>query len=341
MIRKWLLSSWWPWHLIYWALSVYFLFYFISIQVGPVLTPWFSVFLAPLTIITTYFFTHFLIPIYLNKKQYLKFFLYSAYAIILSVYFEMIVIIILFIFVADLDIKLAYFDATFLLIGMYIPVVVGIAIRLYRILQKSEERNLKLLQQKTEAELKFLKSQINPHFLFNTLNNLYSLALDKSDKAPEVVLKLSELLSFILYDCRAERIPLVKEIEQMENYISLEELRYDKKVSINKEIQPGIDDLKILPLIFLPLMENCFKHGIKPSVKKGWIRYSIQFKDETLFVNIGNSIPSKPDFENRETGIGLENLKNRLSLYYGENYALSYQRNKEDFTVRLEIKILP
>jgi sensor histidine kinase YesM len=249
--------------------------------------------------------------------------------------------IVLFIFVADLDVKLAYFDATFLLIGMYIPVVAGIAIRLYRILQKSEEKNLKLLQQKTEAELKFLKSQINPHFLFNTLNNLYSLALDKSDKAPEVVLKLSELLSFILYDCRAERIPLGKEIEQLENYISLEELRYDnKKVAIIKEIQPGIDDLKILPLIFMPLMENCFKHGIKTSAQKGWIRYSIQFRNDTLLINIGNSIPSNPDLKYTEMGIGLENLKNRLGLYYGENYTLSHKRNKEDFTVRLEIKIL-
>ena len=250
MIRNWLIRLRLLWHILYWAIAILFLYYFISVQVGADLSGWFVLMLTPVAIGTTYFYTHYLIPVYLTRKRYFRFALYSAYTLILSLYLTLIAIIVIFIFIANLNVQLAYFNATFLIIGLYIPVIAGIAIRLYRILQVSEENNLKLLQQKTEAELKFLKSQIEPHFLFNTLNNIYSLTLDKSEKAPEVVLQLSELLSYIIYDCSQATVQIGKELEQLENYIALEQLRYDQRVNVTREIQPGLEKTEIMPLIF-------------------------------------------------------------------------------------------
>ncbi len=336
MLTKWFFRFRWIWHVIFWALSAMFLYYFISVQVGPETSSWFVILLFPITIATTYFFTHFLIPVYLNRKKYFKFFLYAAYTIILSVYLTLVVIFIIFIFITKLNVQSAYFNATFLIIGIYIPVIAGIAIRLFRILQESEENNLRLLQQKTEAELKFLKSQIEPHFLFNTLNNIYSLTLDKSDKAPEVILQLSELLSYIIYDCSQVTVPLEKELEQLENYISLEQLRYDNRVTITKE---GISDpvnINIMPLIFLPLMENCFKHGVKASARQSWIKYSVQLAGERLVVSVINSIPAGKEKEN-SGGIGIENLKNRLQTFYGNEYKFESKATDTEYTVLLEI----
>jgi LytS/YehU family sensor histidine kinase len=338
MINRWKFRLRWFWHILYWGFSVVFFYYFLSFQVGRNVSDWFVIFLTPITIVTTYFFTHYLIPSYLNKKLYFKFFLYSAYTIILSVYLTMIVIFIIFIFVVNLNVQLAYFKAAFLLIGIYIPVIAGIAIRLYHILQQSEEKNLKLLQQKTEAELKFLKSQIEPHFLFNTLNNIYSLTLDKSEKAPEVVLQLSELLSYIIYDCTHATISLGRELEQLENYISLEQLRYDQRVTITRDIQPGLENLDIMPLILLPLMENCFKHGVKASARKSWIQISLKKQDGRVVIRINNSLPQNKE-KGKQGGIGLENLKNRLKMFYGENHNLTITKNETSFNIEVIISL--
>jgi LytS/YehU family sensor histidine kinase len=251
---------------------------------------------------------------------------------------ELLMLVVIFIFGAELDIKAANFNALFLIAGMYIPVVVGIAIKLYRTWQRSEEANLRLLQQKTEQELNLLKSQIHPHFLFNTLNNLYTLIHEKSDLAGNVVLQLSDLLSFILYDCKANRITLGKELRQIENYIALEKLRYGNRVDVKLVANNDVMDVSVLPLILLPLVENSFKHGVKSTLSQSFIFLEISRQDEFLLIRVENSHPGSGD-QVIQGGLGLENLRNRLELAYNGDYQLKIDKTPTIFTLLLKIPI--
>lgn len=325
------------WHILYWVVSLAFLTFFLGYKtIGVRLTLWFIISLAPIVILTTYFFTEFLIPRYLMKRRLFRFGLYSVYTIITSVYLELIMLVVILVFAADLDLNAANFDGLFLVSGTYIPVVVGIALKLYRTWQKSEEKNLRLLQQKTEEELKFLKSQIHPHFLFNTLNNLYALVIEKSDRAGDVVLQLSDLLSYILYDCKNDRISLRKEYEQIRNYISLEKLRYGDRVSVETEVDEAVLHEEIMPLTLLPLVENSFKHGVKPTSGRSFIHLNIEKRDRGILIDLVNSIPPGKHDE-QEGGIGLENLRNRLSLYYKDRFTLSSGIKQDVFQIKLMI----
>ncbi len=218
--------------------------------------------------------------------------------------------------------------------GMYIPVLIAVAAKLYQRWIVSEEKNIDLRQQKAEAELKFLKSQLHPHFLFNTLNNLYSLSLEKSDKAPEMILKLSDLLHFILYDCNAEKILLGKEIEQVENYIELEKLRHSNNQLVQMEINGNPENVKILPLVLLTLVENGFKHGVfnkegtmvslKIDITKEGS--SITVSNKTVEVNTGT-----------DNGIGLANLRSRLKNTYFNNFKMNVNNDGRRFIVNVII----
>ncbi len=329
----------WFWHLLYWVVSLMFLVFFLGYQtIGIRLTLWFILTLSPVVILTTYFFTEYLIPRFLVKKRIFKFSLFSVYTVIASIYLELIMLVVIFIFGAGLNIKAANFNVPFLVAGTYIPIVVGIAVKLYRTWQKSEEVNLRLLQQKTEQELNLLKTQIHPHFLFNTLNNLYALINEKSDKAGEVVLQLSDLLSFILYDCKADRIPLKDEIKQIENYISLEKLRYGERVEIKLEIMRNVEQLLVLPLVLLPLVENGFKHGVKPTLSSSSICVELSREGNFLLIKVRNSIPSKPSMTD-SGGLGLENLRSRLQLAYDKEFELNTEKSYGNFKVFLKIPI--
>ncbi|MBR9998190.1 MAG: histidine kinase [Cyclobacteriaceae bacterium] len=327
----------WFWHLLYWIISLVFLVYFLGYQtIGVRLTLWFILTLAPIVILTTYFFTEFLIPRFLVKKRIFKFSVYAVYTVIASVYLELIMLVVIFIFGAGLNIRAANFNASFLVAGTYIPIVVGIAVKLYRTWQQSEESNLRLLQQKTEQELQLLKTQIHPHFLFNTLNNLYTLIHEKSEKAGDVVLQLSNLLSFILYDCKSDRILLTSEIKQIENYIALEKLRYGHRVEVDILIRDKIDHVSVLPLTLLPLIENCFKHGVKPTLSRSTIIIEISMDNNCLVMHIKNTLPAKVSHED-QGGLGLSNLRSRLHLAYADNFEISTDRSPDFFTVLLKI----
>lgn len=339
MKLAWFTHRRWFWHLLYWTFSILFLIFFLGYQtIGIKLTLWFVLSMSPVVILTTYFFNEFLIPRFLVSKMIFRFLLYSAYAMIASLWLELVMLVIVLVFGAQLNLHAASFNAIFLLAGTYIPVVVGIAIKLYRTWQQSEERNLRLLQQKTEEELKFLKSQIHPHFLFNTLNNLYALVIEKSDRAGEVVLQLSDLLSYILYDCNNDRLPLKKEYEQICNYISLEKLRYGNRVDVHLKVDKNAMDEMIMPLTLLPLLENSFKHGVKPTSTHSYISLIIEKRDQILQIHSANSLPDKI-MDHEHGGIGIENLKTRLDLYYGKNYKLITGIDRKKYQVILKIKM--
>jgi LytS/YehU family sensor histidine kinase len=203
-------------------------------------------------------------------------------------------------------------------------------------LQKQQLQEIEKNQVATE--LAFLRSQIQPHFFFNTLNNLYSLTLQKSDLAPEVVLKLSSLMSYMLYESGASQIPLQKEIGNLENYIGLEQLRFGTRLSLSFEKKGPMESVRIPPLLLLAFVENSFKHGISQIAGEGHIHLLLQIDPGELIFHIDNPIGNgRPQ---NTPGIGLKNAIRRLDLLYGPRYRLDLQEIENTFHVTLKIPLL-
>lgn len=221
--------------------------------------------------------------------------------------------------------------------GAYILLIIALSAG-HRLLQISREqdREAELLRQKKlrqeqeasilksehlETELKFLKSQINPHFLFNALNNIYTLAYIKAAEAPDMILKLSDMLRYILYDCTTEEVPITKEINYLKNYIELQQLKAD-----GIDIQITIDDftpqVHIAPMLLIPFIENSFKHSKIEDTEAGWIRVELLHQNQQICFKVGNSNPPQSFTKDKVGGIGLQNVKRRLELLYHQQYDL-------------------
>ncbi|MBK8196030.1 MAG: histidine kinase [Lewinellaceae bacterium] len=199
-----------------------------------------------------------------------------------------------------------------------------------------------LLTQTMQSELRFLKSQINPHFLFNTLNNLYALTLKKSDKAPDIVLKLSEIMRYMLYECNERRVLLSKEIQYIHNYLDLERLRQPKEADIRFTTQGHISEQMVAPLLFVPFLENSFKHGLNHHVQGGgFVRLRLSVSGEDMEFFIENSKVERIPRQNhpRSGGIGLTNVRQRLELLYPENHTLTVQDEPHRYAVTLHLRM--
>ncbi len=199
-----------------------------------------------------------------------------------------------------------------------------------------------LQSQNLQSELKFLKSQINPHFFFNTLNNLYALTLKKSDLAPEIVLRLSEMMRYMLYESNEKEVSLEMEIKNVINYIELERLRQGERFKINFDIQGTAKQQKIAPLMFIPFLENSFKHGIDNHIKSGYVNAQLILDDASVSLDIKNSKPQavKPQInKNKSGGIGLENVKRRLKILYPDKHILKINDASDTYHVELEINL--
>lgn len=192
-----------------------------------------------------------------------------------------------------------------------------------------------LKNEKMKAELMLLKSQINPHFFFNTLNNLYGLTVEKSDLAPEVVLKISDMMRYTIYEGQKDQVPLRDELEYLETYIELHKIRYQKKVDINFTSQIQGEAFNITPLLFIILLENAFKHGVDSLTENAYVHLSlIAGNDKVLFAIENNYDPNEGS---EADGIGLENLKRRLELLYPEKHRLAINDEDAVYKVQLEI----
>ena len=208
-------------------------------------------------------------------------------------------------------------------------------------MQDLNYRLARIEQQKLEAELKTLKSQLNPHFLFNSLNNIYSLSLVKSDKVPDLILRLSELMRHIIYESKDNFIPIERELDFVNNFIELQRIRVSEKVSIHYQITGKIPARKIAPLIFEPFIDNAFKHGLPGANQNGFIEIAFNFETENLLkFTATNGCDYMPVRNSRNSGIGLENVKQRLKLLYRpEEYFLSIEKLQDSFTVLLTLTL--
>jgi two-component system, LytTR family, sensor histidine kinase AlgZ len=191
--------------------------------------------------------------------------------------------------------------------------------------------------EKLNAELKFLKAQVNPHFLFNTLNNLYYLSTIKSDTAPLVISKLSEVMRYMIYDSSHEKIELGKEIEYMQHYIGLERLRLREGVPLEFEVI-GCTDMLISPLILITFLENAFKHGISNGSDQCWIKARLEVNKTHLIYTIANSKVKTVSYPVDTEGIGLKNVKRRLDLSYPGKHKLDIDDREHSYSVTLTIE---
>jgi LytS/YehU family sensor histidine kinase len=195
-----------------------------------------------------------------------------------------------------------------------------------------------LEQEKANAELELLKLQVHPHFIFNTLNNIYSVTVKNSPDTANYLLKLASFLDYNLYDTKLNIVALEKEIEYIRNYVSLQQLRYGNKVDVSFNTYGSIHGKEIAPLLLLPLIENCFKHGVDSSIDKSWIRVEVAAKDSEFTIKIENSKESPGTNGQKNGGLGVDNVKRRLVLMYPDRHELRILDEMNSYMIVLKIK---
>lgn len=339
------------WHLLFWVFVLGFYTLFFGHQNSNYSDSFLLVgLLLPITIATLYFLNYFLIPRFLLQKKYRHFALFLLYTFIASLWLQSWAIVLTFTTIAQYqssNMTPASLDVYFLVVGMYWVIVLGVAIKLFKYWYQTQQKNQLLGQEKLEAELRLkevelqlLKAQIHPHFLFNTLNSLYGLTLEKSDAAPEVVIKLSELLDYLLYKSNQPRVRLGDEIKHIQNFIELEQLRYENKLKLDLHIEGDLSQQSIAPMLILPFVENCFKHGVSNNLKQCWIKIHLEVKAQEMLLEIANSkidLVVSPVPRKGGSGIGLKNVQKRLNLLYKDKHQLDIRDTEEEFGIRLRL----
>lgn len=333
-------------HFLFWTAVWFFYIYFFSYNsTNTNYIKWFSTFLIPVTMVTTYFVVYYLIPNYLLAKKYLLFALYSVYTIILSTWLILMTIFASLLFLSNLDIAQMppmSRNYVFVLILVYLVVLLVSFVNLlnhnFETESKNKELQNKILEtqlQIKDQELQYLKKQIHPHFLFNTLNTIYGFALKRSVDTPDIILKLSNLLDYILYQVNKPAVSLHEEILHLKEYIALERIRFQDTLKVSFESSDSYEDKLIPPMLLIPFVENSFKHG---NLIDGFLQIDIKIKlqGDDLYFEIKNTVKQEDESEN-QPGIGLENIEKRLNLLYPDNYKLDVNIKGNWYTVKLHI----
>jgi len=300
----------------------------------------------PVILAAAYFTLYYMVPQQLLKKKYWAFALTLAASAYFFGFLERVILFQTVIpwFMPDYNTE-AYPVWLFTkilhgIVRIYTVVAVAVAVKLLKHSYQNQQINQQLSQEKLDAELKFLKAQIHPHFLFNTLNNLYGLTLQQSPKASEVVLELSQFLDYMLYECNASTVPLEKEIRQMQHLINLEKLRYGERLEIAFTASGDLADKYVPPLLMLPFVENAFKHGVSKEVDDIWISIDLKVKANELVLQVENTKDREATQQEDYTkGIGLKNVRRRLDLIYGEAYELAVFDEEETFLIKLRLPL--
>lgn len=215
----------------------------------------------------------------------------------------------------------------------------AVAIKLIKYWHTNKIENEHLEKEKLKAELEVLKGQLHPHFMFNTLNSIYALSLKKSDQTPEAILKLSQLMRYILTDCNQPIIPLKKETEVLQHYIELEKGRFHHRLDMQVHVTGDLENNKIAPLLLLPFLENSFKHGANEMIEQAWISLDLGVENNILkFKLINGRAPNKGSNPN-SVNVGLQNVKKRLQLLYPEAHELRITEDADIYVVSLALKL--
>lgn len=298
-----------------------------------------SLCMLPFVMFATYFTIYLVLPLYLKHRKLFFSFIGVIWILLISTLGERI-------FLRKLNGLPITFDTLFSLSYVYLLletnfiVATAVAIKIVKkwFDQQQEKHDMEKINLKTELDL--LKAQLHPHFLFNTMNNLYALSIEKSAKTSESIAKISNLLRSILYECNDSEITLDKEIKLIENYIDLERMRYGSRLDIKFSVSGELENRTIAPMILFTFVENCFKHGSSKDPKNPRIEINLNVSRDEIVFFAENSKPKIIENlpEQKERGIGLNNVKKRLKIIYGENYKLNIQDKIESFIVSLTIR---
>lgn len=223
---------------------------------------------------------------------------------------------------------------------LFMAFLLSTLLQVTRLFAIKEKESVQLRSEKLETELKFLRSQTNPHFLFNALNNIYTLTLIKSEKAPDYLLVLSDMLRYMLYECNAPKVRLEKEIGYIRHFISLNLLKDSRGLNVNFECGEIPEHLEIAPMLLIPLVENAFKHSKFEDKANGWININLQVSGESLHLYVQNSLPGKSHSTDLTGGIGLANVRRQLELIYPDQFQLTIDEQDHVFSVDLIIEKL-
>ena len=336
------------WHLVFWVVFISFF----ALVYGSFEEDYGRQYLilasdALIQIPAVYFTIYFLMPRYLLKEKYIEFLVYLVLVILTfsALVWYNYVFVQHPIFWADSDYEPSLFNYGKMLKNttkIYPVLVLAIVIKWFKYWYIEQKANQLLVEEKLKAELNFLKAQVHPHFLFNTLNNLYALTLKQSKDAPEVVLKLSDLLNYMLYECTADEVPIEKEIKLLKDYIALEKIRYGKRLNIAFNVLGQSAGKSVAPLMLLPFVENSFKHGVSEEMHEAWVSIDLELKDESLTLKVENSKSKdeeKEDQFNYKQGIGLKNVQRRLELLYPEKHMLEMHDSVDSYLIVLSIDL--
>ncbi|MEP1034545.1 histidine kinase [Ekhidna sp.] len=336
------------WHLVFWIVFISFF----ALVYGSFEEDYGRQYLILLTdavlqIPAVYFTLYYLMPKFLFKERYIEF---AIYLILLILLFS---VLLWFNYVLVQD-PIFWpdngYEPHFLNFGkmlknttkIYPVLVLAIVIKWFKYWYREQKSNQLLVEEKLKAELNFLKAQVHPHFLFNTLNNLYALTLKKSKDAPEVVLKLSDLLNYMLYECTADTVLIEKEVKLLKDYISLEKIRYGDRLNISFNILGNAGGMRVAPLMLLPFVENSFKHGVSEEMDEAWVSIDLELKEEKLTLKVENSKSKheeRDDQFNYKQGIGLKNVRRRLELLYLEKHTLEMHDSLDSFLIILTLEL--
>jgi sensor histidine kinase YesM len=216
---------------------------------------------------------------------------------------------------------------------------IAVSIKLMKHWYIKEQRNLQLQKENAESQLQLLKAQIHPHFLFNTLNNIYSHTQNTSPVASKLVFGLSDMLRFMLYECNQPLVPLSKELTMLQDYITLEKIRYDENLDVHVDLPADTRHLGIAPLLLLPFVENCFKHGTSHMIDQPWLNMQVQITaTNRMYMKLMNGKPAIKQ-NNTGSGIGIANVRKRLELLYPGMHELIITDEADVFIVNLWVQL--
>lgn len=303
---------------------------------------WTTLLSLPLLMIPTYVIALYAVPKYLMKRHFLPFVLFIIAAIVFVLFGR-----VKWLELTNYIINQEYHTMPIgkvqkNVIRDYSVIALAVCIYIIGDWRKKEKETKRLMEQKAKADLEFLKQQLHPHFLFNTLNNIYSLALknlEPENQTVKSILRLSRLMEYLVYQSGEDKVLLKQEVELIKHYIDLEILRYGDALDVQLDLDDVDETVQMTPLVLLPFVENCFKHGGKNEKGIFWIKIKVRVFEKKLILSVSNSKPLKKK-ETKESGVGLTNIKRRLDLIYPKMHTLTFEDSNEFYAVNLELDSL-
>jgi two-component system, LytTR family, sensor kinase len=320
-------SRMWAWHLLFWAC----LFLYEWLLQGSLNDCYDVSFRAallnvPIIMVVTYFTIFVTVEKFLLQKKYLPFvFCLLASMVFAGVFRRIVTFEIIYKVLYPARATTLFLPPKMMIDAVYVQLIAGLGSMIYVIRKWMEQQRINetLMKEKVAAELALLRSQVQPHFIFNTLNNIYMLSLKNSPLTSDMIYRLSALLSYMLYDSKRTLIEVEKEIDYVKNYINLEKIRYGNRLDVQMSGVNNVRGVQVPPLLFLPLVENAFKHGVSNAVEDSWIHIDMSLKKRVLIFKIENSLcDEKAKTNGFGNGLGLDNLRKRLEILYPDNFEL-------------------